>query len=468
MFIRGEGAWLLPKSSTLMANAAGQARAKAVGKEELSGVLAGFADAKDVMKFLKKKKVETLPELLSMSGGALVETGKDKVKAFEELGTAFLTDCGSTTLGNKGKAAVVHVFLQVMSSAVVRAPSCYKRMHQCTGLTSERTAGAVDVVGLWAGIQRQRGGVAEVDEERGSTKLLKTLYEGLREVEGTRLVPQLQLAGVKTASEEEAKKQQEEEEGEKEETSSSKAALTKRGAVKAARVVFKTLAAAATTELDGDGATQPRYKGEEGLFTVAAQGGEEEHRLDATYVECMDAYNVTADRMMKEDDGPKAAKVFSRFWTALRKSVSSAGKHQMSVGAALARAGSRLEAADEAAELARPGPAEERTTPRGKAKGKAGSPGGQKPGKGGGRQGGGAPREKKRKRATEEEEAAPAKKSAAAKQGAKKGRDGKPNSSGEICWNHRNGKKCTYGEKCRHKHLDPGDESDEEDVRERQ
>ena len=69
------------------------------------------------------------------------------------------------------------------------------------------------------------------------------------------------------------------------------------------------------------------------------------------------------------------------------------------------------------------------------------------------------------KRGNEREAPKPAKTAKVAK-GAKGGAD--INTTGEICRAFRTTGRCSYGEKCKHKHIEKEDESDAEDVRERE
>ena len=207
-----------------------------------------------------------------------------------------------------------------------------------------------------------------------------------------------------------------------------------------------TLAAAAGTEL-----THPKVRYEEKDGEVKMGSGRT-MRLDASLAECLDALGAIILTMTRAADGEGARRAFEQFWAEARDKVNvSENGGGWTVAAALRGAVKHgREAHRTLAEL-------KREVAR------------VIPGKGAARQ----PREKKKRRPEKEEEEEEVRKPKKTKKEreetekkSKKGR--KPNSSGQVCHVFRTTGKCPYGVKCIHRHLEDGDDSDAEDVRERE
>ena len=430
-----------------------EARVLAIGREELKGVVTATTNGKEILKFLRKaKKKETLSEFLALDGGKLRKAGDEEAKVLKKLAEEMRAAGGD--LAKVSLDALRDELSEIAESARIRHPECVRRLHLANGLQRDKGTMAIDSEALWDVVVSQRMGRAVGDDDRGSATLLKSLWAGLT-ADGGRVLPVINLDKVASVGDEEQKRGEEGDEGGDEGGARAGSKVSKAEVVRRARIVFYTLAAAASATLTNKRSKAPVSS--EGVGDVTARdstGATVTVTLDVSLAECMDALHGLTDRLLKDADGAAAAATFKRFWAKLRKAVSNAGSTRTSVGEGLLRAGQAMAQSDEVVGMAREAKKEapSRAAPAKKAPSVKGALK-----RGAGEAAPAAATKAKKAKVVAAEE----------KKGQQRSGSRKPNSSGNVCGVFRTTGKCRFGKRCEHKHLRPDDDSDEDDVRER-
>ena len=432
-----------------------------IGKQELRGVLEPLphtAEWKEALSTLLS--INTLSELLYAKEGKLRKVGEDEVAAVKEMVAEVRTN-GPDALKDETEADLVAQLLQLLGSARAREPEYHKRLHGSAGLKSgSQNATTLDADSLWAGLKIQRLGRAVPDEQRAAPTLVKELWEALTDPQGRRLAS-LQLAKVKSVNDE---KETEEAKGggRKRPTNTAGMSALQLG-VKRSKVAFTALAAVGSTESDSTLPGAPHRNEDEGKMKVQGK----EVQLDCTYLEAMEAHDFVVDRMLAGDP-TEAGKAFDRYWSKLAKQVSGNGRHRTTLASGMIQAMRNEESESESVRqtLLKMPAAKAGRTERDKGKSVAWAvdrrPAGVTAGKGSPARKPTALEKKKAEEKKKKEEEKKRKRAAA-----NKGKEGKANTSGQICHTYRTTGECPYGDKCIHKHLEEEDQSDEDDVRER-
>jgi hypothetical protein len=420
------------------------ADAESIGRKELKGVLGAFEHSHEWYAVFKKLKIGTLPKLIMAKEGALrKEGGANEVDAIKAIAADVQRD-GGPTIKALGEHDMVSVLLRVLSSARRRLPACEELIHQASGLPKgdKKRDGTVDVEQQWEACALQRLGSAVPDEERGSDKLLTKMYKQLNDSSNRRLASVDLRTDVKSALDESVDDDEEEEEegGSKKKE---RTVLGLAGCVVKCKIAFMTLSAAAGNEIP----EKSPLKREPGEGDITSAGAKTV-TLDGSYLDCMAAHQFVTLQMIAAKAAQKSpAEVFYRFWTTLQRRVSAtAHGGKRTVSGAIYLAMEAFESAEGVSKLVetKSPPPRKRTSGNAPARGNNSTP---------------------RKQQRREENGKAKKKDAAS--GAV-GR--KPNSSGELCNTFYTTGSCPYGARCRHKHLNAGEDKNDtslKDVRER-
>ena len=407
-----------------------------VNEEELRGTVAivGEETADHWLKYLKAKGMKTLSRLLNHEGGAMKTAGTDEVKAAKKWSGLMVSDSDEKKkAGNKlagldaGEREAQ--LLDILASARIRLPESVKRMQAAVGLKSDKQSQALpmDEGGLWKGLQKQRCMRPLPNHLRGSTKLLRELWDALTDVSG-RYLPTVELDKVLAVSEirNPGGEKEEQKDGEKK-----KDGGTPHGRRRRVTLVMRSLAACCSRSISG---TPLQYTGTQGASRVNGQ----DLRLDATLQECEETGTEICDLMDGRASYAAGSQVWATFWARLQREVSAAGSQNRSVAAGLE------EALHEALRMQEGGPTAAGKKPPGERSAKS----------------------LKRERTRERKKAAAA---ATAEPStpptAKKQKKSKANTSGQVCSDFLNGK-CRYGAACIHRHPKDTDDPDGADVRE--
>ena len=438
-----------------------------IGTEEMQMLFAGTTRTKELRKYLETLNCMTLGNFLTMWGacfgkGSDAEAAKAKEIVEQAVKRAALAGANTDEL----EAALLHVAM----SARARAPDYLARLHKAAGLKKGAGGAAgLDENALWQGVEMQRLGRKLASEHKGSTEVTKAIWDGLVDQRGRRL-PYIDPCDVKSIADEGKNRTNDAttdlgeamaealnlKEGEAKAKKGRKT-RTKENVLSGAYLVLTSLAAVSSVPVDRARVTCEEDDGE---VTVGAFV----ERLDASYVECMDAYHWLAQEITKAADGNGAEVTWRRFWTAVKLNVDeSRPKGKRNVAGALRYAIAEKEVAKEVAQHLR----DEWAAASGKP-GKGGGPPRKEPKKGpkkeGGRKGG-----RKGEEEEKEKEARKVIKKVKAPANTKKKTAGdRANTSGEVCWAFRTNGKCKFGDTCKHRHLHEEDGTDDEDVRERE
>ena len=442
---------------------------EAIGKEELEAVAACVKHGPGLLKVLKQTyKVETLPQLLSMEDAAFRTAGSTKEDKAVATIAKQMRSTGSAQLQAMQEPAIRVLLYELTEGARVRNPDCVRRQQLAAGLKvgEKKTTLACDEDSLWKAVAAQRGGRELPDEERGSSKLVRSLWESLQDQDGRRL-PDVDLATVSSHAGKgyDGPTEASTDGGEGEEASGKKAkkegpgGLGKYTLLRLLRVVFNSLAAVSSTQLTNDKKEPPKYDSHDGTWRVKESTGKTETtRLDATLAECTDACTFLSDRLGREKTSASVLAGFVRFWKAVKTRVNSAKSHHASVAAALRLAIVAYEQTDEVAEIATAAMPKTATK-------KPSVLNSDKKGEAGKRK-----RESPlwAKEAAAKVQADKKKKEEEAKKGKGKGKKtvnfGEPNSREGACKTYRRTGECKWGDKCTWRHTRE-DDSDAEDDR---
>lgn len=425
------------------------ARVEEIGREELRTVLKLVPNKAFWAKALKKVfKAETLPEFLASRGGKLHADGDAAAKEVAKAAGEVVSSMTGLPEGLTVEQAT-SVLLQVLALARVRHKDCMTRLLAAVGV---KKGSPLDSEAMWAGLTLQRLGRPVPESERGADALLKAVNDGLTDPLGRRLAA-VDLTKVKSVAESNAEAKPEEEDSEAKKAGK----LTKQRAYRNVRIVFNTLAAASSVEIDAGADGAPRAQKGEGEVMLPGTDPSTPRVLDATLIECESAVTYLLDSSAEDTTAEQIVARFNRFWAAMTKYVSWSDKYKRCVAGAIADTKSML---DQSGEVLEQVLKEER-----KRKADATAPPLDLEANG--------PLSKKQraaeqKRKEEKKKAEERKKKAVAKKEKRKVRLDLIDSTGEVCQRFRQDpKSCTYGDRCKHKHLNPGDDSDDEDVRKR-
>jgi hypothetical protein len=252
---------------------------------------------------------------------------------------------GNASLLAMTEPAIRVLLYELTEGARVRNPDCVRRQQLAAGLKvgEKKTTLACDEDSLWKAVAAQRGGRELPDEERGSSKLVRSLWESLQDQDGRRL-PDVDLATVSSHAGKgyDGATEASTDGGDGEEASGKKAkkegpgGLGKYTLLRLLRVVFNSLAAVSSTQLTHDKKEPPKYDSQDGTWRMKESTGRTETiRLDASLAECTDACTFLSDRLGRERTSASVLAGFARFWKTVKNRVNSAKSHHASVAAAL-------------------------------------------------------------------------------------------------------------------------------------
>ena len=424
--------------------------ATAINTAELRSVAAGCSNGAEWRHFFASEGLTGLTQVVSIQQGALVDaTGTERVAGYTKLVDEFLKWNGVSEETKKlRKEQVTDQIAELHTACRNRAKVCMDRMNASNGLaiTGKGASTNIDPTTFWKGTAVQRGGRALNDRDRGNDQLVRLLGEHIYDEAGRKL-PEVVLHKLRSAEDEKAElvpSDDEEEEGDKEEEKKKKKKkkeqVTKSALLHKIMILCNSLAAVCTGAIK---------KGEiavdKGCGSVKLDG-QTKTVLDCSLAEAQEfAWFLVLVCSAVEREKVQAA--FSAIWERVRMYVNENSEYGYSVATALQRARSDTQTAksikDEVIQASRGG------NPRSRAGSKAKTAPG---GKGG-----------KRKEAPAGKAEPAAKK---AKFDAKDKKKSKANSSGKLCWTYHNTGKCPFGDKCIHRHVPPGEDTDGEDDRE--
>ena len=421
-------------------------RVKEIGEEELRFVLKTQSRKAVLAKVIKKLcNTTTLPGLLSSRNGNLCVAGVEATAEIRKIvDDAVKNSSPVEELRGSDKGELISELIQVIAHCRKREGECYNRQQIAVGV---KKGSPLDEEALWGGLAAQRLGRQVPEGQRGSTELLKKFNDGLSDPIGRRLAA-VDLLKVKSAADTNALAKAEEAGEEVEKKKSGK--VTLRSAQANLHMIFMTLAAVSSCEIEVGAEGSPEVRRGEGKVMLPGSDDASSSRtLDASLVECEAAVMYILDHHAHEEgDVAALASIFNRFWAAMTKSVSWSGKQKRCIAGAIEDAKTLLDTSDAVLEQVQK---EERK--RKAEKQPADTP---------------APKTKAATRAAKkkDEEKKPNKKEEKKKQETPKSKG--PHSTGDICNRYRTDpKSCPFGKKCIHKHLNPGDDSEDDDVRER-
>eukprot|EP00966_Prymnesium_polylepis_P077058 1785154-Prymnesium_polylepis.1 len=299
-------------------------KATLIGEEELRGascVIEDEGNAKALLKYLKAERVRTLPKLLAYKEGALRAVGDDEKKVVKEMATAIKGEEAYKPLSKEKLEDIQSEILALVGSARARADDCHKRMQKANGMEPGGKGGAAcDEESLWEMVAHQRGGRQLIEGDRGSSRLLRSMWRSLTDPSG-RSLPVVDLR--KVTSREEVMEQEAEAGGEGEEAKKAKAKDVRSFGDFRRRVVivFHTLACASATQLSagGDG---PVVTGRQGAITLAKSG----MVLDCSLAEAQDAASFILNAGLAKSTVAEAVAVFTSYWAEIRSGTATSGR----------------------------------------------------------------------------------------------------------------------------------------------
>ena len=169
------------------------ARAEEIGRQELRGVFGDGDVAVEVRKHLESAGIVTLGMFLSMKKGAFGKSTDDEEKEATTLAAA--AKGARSKLGAVDDDVIESRILEAAASARVRGPAYFERLHKEQGLKKGTGASTLDEESLWKGLALQRLGRPVRNADKGSTELLKSLWDGLAGGDMRRL-PEVDLRTV--------------------------------------------------------------------------------------------------------------------------------------------------------------------------------------------------------------------------------------------------------------------------------
>ena len=323
-------------------------KATLIGEEELRGaacVIEDEANAKALLKYLKAERVRTLPKLLAYKEGALRAVGAEEKQVVKDMASAIKGDDQFRPLSKEKVEDIASEILALVGSARARADDCHKRMQKANGMEPGGKGGAAcDEDSLWEMVAHQRGGRQLLESDRGSSRLLRSMWRSLTDP-GGRSLPVVDLR--KVTSREEVMEQEAEAGGEGEEAKKAKAKDVRSFGDFRRRVVlvFHTLACASATQLPpgGDG---PVVTGRQGAITLAKSS----LVLDCSLAEAQDAASFVLNAGLAKGTVAEAVAVFTSYWAEIRNAVAWNGNQRTSVAGALEHARKTHQLAKRAAE----------------------------------------------------------------------------------------------------------------------
>ena len=420
--------------------------ASAINEAELRSVSRSVTNGVEWRHYLASKKITGLTQLVSIQQGSLTDaTGAERIPGYKKLVDDFLKwDDVSAETKAMDEEVVMDQIAELHAACRNRVKACMDRMNDSNGLkqTGKGQLTTIDPSTFWRGITPQRGGRPLNDRDRGSDKLVRQLGENLYD-EGGRKLQEVMLHKLRSAEDEKAAQADSEDEDEEGGKEGKKKSGKKGGQVSKSAllhnilILLNSLAAVCTSTVK----KESDITVDKGCGKVKIDG-QGKTVLDCSLAEAQEfAWFLVLVCSAVERE--KVQATFAAIWERVRMYVNENSEYGYTVASALQRARIDAQTAKSIASDVI------QATKGGNDRNKETAP--AKGGKGG-----------KRKPEAAGKAAPPEKKAKANKKEDTK----KPNSSGRLCWTYHTTGKCSFKDKCIHKHVAPGADSDGEDDRE--
>ena len=418
----------------------------AINDAELRAVSKASTNGSEWRRFLIFKKVTGLTQVVAIEQGTLSDGGwAEKKAALQKLAAEIKAwDDVSDETRAMSEDELMDQITELHAQCRNRAKACMDRMNASNGLpTGGKAQVTMEPSTFWKGAAQQRGNRPVNDRDRGNDKLVQLIGDHIYDV-GGRKMPAVTLDKVRSAEEQKAEMEDSGDEDDEEEKTKKKkggkmgkVAMGKAAMLQRIFILCNTVGAVCSGHYDPLGKIEVR----KGCGDVKLDG-QGKTVLDCSYAESQEFANFLV-LLCSSVELAKMQATFDAVWERVRTFVNENSEFGYTVASAfqLARndSVSAKSIAGEVTQAVKVGGAKQKATPK--------ASGGKGAAKRAAAAGKGAPSPKKSK-------AAKGKKHALA------------NTSGQVCFTYHSTGKCDYNEKCKHKHVPPGEETDGEDDRE--
>ena len=416
--------------------------AGAINDAELRAVSKSSTNGAEWRRFLVSKKVTGLTQVVAIEQGSLSDGDwTEKKAALQKLATEIKAWADAS---DETKAMADDELMDQMTELHAqcrnRAKDCMNRMNSSHGLpTGGKAQVTMDPETFWKGAAQQRGNRPVHDRDRGNNKLVQMIGDHIYD-QGGRKMPAITLEKLRSSEEQKAEMDDSGDEDDEEKAKKKKGGTMGKSAMLQRIIILcNTVGAVCTGKHDPLG----KIEAKKGCGDVKLDG-QGKTVLDCSYAESQE-FAVFLVLLCASVELAKMQATFDAVWERVRTYVNENSEFGYTVASAFQMARNDSLSAKSIAGEVTQAVKVEGAKQGGKGAAKPGGKGAAKRAAGTGK---GAPSPKKKK---------------VAKAGKK---NSLANTSGELCHTYHTTGKCDYKERCKHKHVLPGEETDGEDDRE--